>query len=97
VRFERVLTDNCACCRSCSFRRLVRRLGMHHLRTRPCTPRTNGKAERLVQTSLREWAYARAYDSSEQRAHALGPWLHHYNRHRPAPASATNHLFPEFH
>ncbi|WP_296247732.1 IS481 family transposase [uncultured Stenotrophomonas sp.] len=83
VRFERVLTDNGACYRSRSFRRLVRRLGMHHLRTRPYTPRNNGKAERLVQTSLREWAYARAYDSSEQRAHALGPWLHHYNWHRP--------------
>lgn len=54
---------------------LVCRLGMHHLRTRPYTPRTNGKAERLVQTSLREWAYARAYDSSKQRAHTLGPWL----------------------
>ena len=54
VRFERVLTDNGACYRSRSFRRLVRRLGMHHLRTRPYTPRTNGKAERLVQTSLRE-------------------------------------------
>ncbi|MCD9030117.1 IS481 family transposase, partial [Luteimonas sp. BDR2-5] len=68
VRFERVLTDNGACYRSRRFRRLVRRLGMRHLRTRPYTPRTNGKAERLVQTSLREWAYARSYTSSEQRA-----------------------------
>jgi transposase InsO family protein len=58
VQFERVLTDNGACYRSRSFRRLVRRLGMRHLRTRLYTPRTNGKAERLVQTSLYEWAYA---------------------------------------
>lgn len=83
VRFERVLTDNGACYKSRRFRRLVRRLGMRHLRTRPYTPRTNGKAERLVQTTLREWAYARAYASSTQRAEALAPWLHHYNWHRP--------------
>lgn len=83
VRFERVLTDNGACYKSRCFRRLVRRLGMRHLRTRPYTPRTNGKAERLVQTSLREWAYARSYANSEQRARAFIPWLHHYNWHRP--------------
>ena len=83
VRFERVLTDNGACYRSRRFRRLVRRLGLRHLRTRPYTPRTNGKAERLVQTTLREWAYARAYDTSAQRAEAFAPWLHHYNWHRP--------------
>lgn len=82
VRFERVLTDNGACYRSRGFRRLVRRLGLRHLRTRPYTPRTNGKAERLVQTSLREWAYARSYASSEQRARAFKGWLHHYNWHR---------------
>lgn len=83
VRFERVLTDNGACYTSRSFRRLVRRLRMRHLRTRPYTPRTNGKAERLVQTALREWAYARAYADSEQRASAFNDWLHHYNWHRP--------------
>lgn len=83
VRFERVLTDNGACYKSRRFRRLVRRLGMRHLYTRPYTPRTNGKAERLVQSSLREWAYARAYDCSAQRAEAFAPWLHHYNWHRP--------------
>ena len=82
VRFERVLTDNGACYRSRSFRRLVHRLGMRHLRTRPYSPRTNGKAERLVQTCLREWAYARSYANSEQRAGALPGWLHHYNWHR---------------
>lgn len=83
VRFSRVLTDNGACYKSRRFRRLVRRLGMRHLRTRPYTPRTNGKAERLVQTSLREWAYARSYASSDQRASAFRRWLHHYNWHRP--------------
>ncbi len=86
VRFERVLTDNGACYRSRGFRRLLRRLGMCHLRTRPYTPRTNGKAERLVQTSLREWAYARAYASSEHRACAFKCWLHDYNWHRPHAA-----------
>src|SRR5690606_40797177 len=58
-------------------------LGLRHLRTRPYTPRTNGKAERLVQTALREWAYARAYDSADQRQQALPQWLHQYNWHRP--------------
>ncbi|OAG68895.1 integrase [Xanthomonas floridensis] len=83
VRLERVLTDNGACYKSRRFRRLVRRLGLRHLRTRPYTPRTNGKAERLVQTSLREWAYARSYTDSTQRANAFQGWLHHYNWHRP--------------
>ena len=82
VCFERVLTDNGTCYRSRRFQRLVRRLGLRHLRTRPYTPRTNGKAERLVQTSLREWAYARSYASSEHRARAFMGWLHHYNWHR---------------
>lgn len=81
--FTRVMTDNGACYNSRRFRRLLRRLGLRHLRTRPYTPRTNGKAERLVQTALREWAYARSYDSSDQRALALPHWLHRYNWHRP--------------
>jgi transposase InsO family protein len=54
-----------------------------HLRTRPYTPRTNGKAERLVHTSLREWAYDRAYNTSDERAAELPVWLHRYNWHRP--------------
>ena len=83
IRFERVMTDNGACYRSRSFRRLCARLGLKHIRTKPYTPRTNGKAERFIQTSLREWAYARCYDSSEQRAQHLPAWLHHYNWHRP--------------
>ena len=83
VIFRRVLTDNGACYKSRRFARLCRRLGLHHLRTRPYSPQTNGKAERFIQTSLREWAYARAYESSEQRAQHLPLWLHQYNWHRP--------------
>ncbi|WP_368930060.1 IS481 family transposase [Achromobacter xylosoxidans] len=83
VQFSRVLTDNGACYRSGLFARLLRRLGLKHRRTRPYTPRTNGKAERFIQTALREWAYARSYDHSDQRAAHLMPWLHHYNWHRP--------------
>ena len=83
VRFSRVLTDNGACYRSRAFARLLRRLGLKHKRTRPYTPRTNGKAERFIQTALREWAYARSYASSDQRAAHLNHWLHQYNWHRP--------------
>jgi transposase InsO family protein len=82
IRFTRVLTDNGSCYRSRRFRRLVRRLRLRHIRTRPYTPQTNGKAERFIQTALREWAYARSYTSSVQRAQHMAPWLHHYNWHR---------------
>ncbi|MBH8372582.1 IS481 family transposase [Pseudomonas aeruginosa] len=83
ITFTRLMTDNGACYRSGTFARLVRRLGLSHRFTKPYTPRTNGKAERFIQTSLREWAYARRYESSAQRAEHLLPWLHHYNWHRP--------------
>ncbi|RRR73208.1 IS481 family transposase [Halomonas sp. 3H] len=83
VHFIRVLTDNGACYKSKPFRRLCRRLGLKHKRTRPYTPRTNGKAERFIQTALREWAYARSYESSAQRGQHLPAWLHQYNWHRP--------------
>lgn len=83
VTFTRVLTDNGACYRSATFAKLCRRLGIKHIRTKPYCPRTNGKAERLIQTALREWAYARSYDSSNQRAAHLPHWLHEYNWHRP--------------
>ncbi len=56
---------------------------MKHLRTRPYTPRTNGKAERFIQTLQREWAYARSYRSSRLRRRALPEWLRYYNRKRP--------------
>jgi transposase InsO family protein len=83
VRFRRVLTDNGSCYKSRRFRRLCRRLGLRHRYTRPYSPRTNGKAERFIQTALREWAYARAYESSDQRGRHLPAWLHQYNWHRP--------------
>jgi transposase InsO family protein len=68
IKVERVMTDNGPCYRSRAFARACKRLGLRHIRTRPNTPKTNGKAERFIQTSLREWAYARAYDTSQQRA-----------------------------
>lgn len=71
IRFTRVMTDNGACYKSKVFRRLLQRLGLRHLRTKPYTPRTNGKAERLVQTALREWAYARS--EPQQGSNANGP------------------------
>ncbi len=73
VSVRRVLTDNGACYKSHAFRDACHDLGLKHVRTKPYTPRTNGKAERFIQTALREWAYARAYDTSDQRAEALPP------------------------
>ena len=61
VTIERVMTDNGSCYRSNAFRQACQRLGLKHIRTKPYTPKTNGKAERFIQTALREWAYARAY------------------------------------
>lgn len=83
VAFTRVMTDNGACYRSRGFAKLCRRLKLRHIRTRPYTPRTNGKAERFIQTALHEWAYARAYDNSGERGEYLPRWLHRYNWHRP--------------
>jgi len=83
VTVRRVLTDNGACYKSHAFRDACRELELKHIRTRPYTPRTNGKAERFIQTALREWAYARAYDTSDQRAADLPAWTHRYNWYRP--------------
>ena len=83
VTIERVMTDNGSCYRSKAFARACKKLGLKHLRTKPYTPKTNGKAERFIQTSLREWAYARAYNTSNERAAELPKWLHRYNWHRP--------------
>lgn len=86
VRIERVMTDNGSAYVSHAFRDTCQRLGLRHLRTKPYTPRTNGKAERFIQTALREWAYAVAYTCSAERTAALDRWLHHYNWHRPHSA-----------
>lgn len=79
----RVMTDNGSCYRSKHFRKACVDLGLKHIRTKPYTPKTNGKAERFVQTALREWAYAQPYPSSQHRAAELPIWLHRYNWHRP--------------
>ncbi|RIX48775.1 MAG: transposase [Rhodocyclales bacterium GT-UBC] len=79
----RGLTGNGACYKSRRFARLCQRLGLRHLRTEPYTPQVNGKAECFIQTALREWAYARAYESSGRRTQLLPLWLHQYNWHRP--------------
>ena len=83
VIIARVMTDNGSCYRSRAFRDACRDLGLRHIRTRPYTPKTNGKAERFIQTALREWAYAQAYPNSDRRAQELPIWLHRYNWHRP--------------
>jgi len=83
VTVHQLMTDNGACYKSSLFEAVCVEKGIRHLWTKPYTPRTNGKAERLVQTLLREWAYCRAYRSSEQRTAFLRPFLEHYNRHRP--------------
>ena len=80
---ERVMTDNGSCYSSKAFAKACRKLGLKHIRTKPYTPKTNGKAERFIQTALREWAYAVAYPTSDHRAAELPLWIHRYNWHRP--------------
>ena len=86
VAVERVMTDNGSAYRSHDFRAACAHAKLRHIRTRPYTPRTNGKAERFIQTSLREWAYARAYHSSAERTCAMQPWITDYNHCRPHSA-----------
>jgi transposase InsO family protein len=83
VTVTRVMTDNGSCYKAFAFRDACRDLGLKHVRTKPYTPKTNGKAERFIQTALREWAYAQAYPTSDRRAEELPIWLHRYNWHRP--------------
>ena len=100
VRIERVMTDNAfAYTHARVFQATLAELGARHLTTRPYCPRTNGKAERFIQTALREWLYGRHYASSADRATAMPAWLHWYNHHRPhagihaaTPASKLNNL-----
>jgi transposase InsO family protein len=88
VSVERIMTDNGNCYRSHAFRDACNGAGIRHLRTKPYTPRTNGKAERFIQTVMRECAYARPFQSSQERAEALPRWTHAYNAHRPHTALA---------
>ena len=90
VTVERVMTDNGSCYKSFAFRNACQRLGLKHIRTRPYTPKTNGKAERFIQTCLREWAYAHAYLNSKQRADELPFFVHRYNWHRPHASTAQD-------
>ena len=83
VRIKGVYTDNAKAYRGRDFASTCSLLGLTHQYTKPYTPRTNGKAERFIQSGLREWAYARAYRTSNQRRDALPQWLHGYNWHRP--------------
>jgi transposase InsO family protein len=89
ITVERVMTDNGSCYRSKTFARACTKLGIKHIRTKPYTPQTNGKAERFIQTALREWAYATAFEHSDQRRQALLPFLHRYNWHRPHASLAN--------
>lgn len=82
VRVQRVLTDNGSGYRSGLFAAACRARRLRHRRTRPYTPRTNGKAERFIRTLLAEWAYGPAYPTSAHRTAALDRWLHYYNWHR---------------
>jgi transposase InsO family protein len=100
---EAVLTDNGAAYRSRRWREACAALGLRHLRTRPYTPRTNGKAERFIQLLLRRWAYRYIYPSSAHRARALAGWLRWYNRRRPhgslgglPPISRVSHLCGQY-
>jgi transposase InsO family protein len=83
VSIRRLLTDNGPAFRAKDFGAVCRSLGIKHSFTKPYCPRTNGKAERFIQSALREWAYAFAYPHSTQRTAMLDYWIHHYNWHRP--------------
>ncbi|HEU5294531.1 MAG TPA: IS481 family transposase [Burkholderiaceae bacterium] len=83
VKIRRVLTDNGAAFRAKGFAAACRRLRVKHIFTRPYRPQTNGKAERFIQSALREWAYGIAYRHSTERTAMLKRWNHHYNWHRP--------------
>ena len=83
IGIRALLTDNGSSYRSQQFRQACMQMQIRHRRTRPYTPRTNGKAERFIQTALREWAYAKHWTDSEQRDAHLQPWIDYYNRERP--------------
>jgi transposase InsO family protein len=83
IAIRALLTDNGSSYRSRQFRLACQQMAIKHSRTRPYTPRTNGKAERFIHTALREWAYAKHWTDSEQRDLHLQPWNDYYNRQRP--------------
>jgi transposase InsO family protein len=83
VTVRRLLTDNGSAFRSKDFAKACQQLGLKHQFTQAYRPQTNGKAERFIQSALREWAYGFTYQNSGQRTEALDAWIHHYNWHRP--------------
>lgn len=83
IKVQRLLSDNGSAFRSRDFAQACKQLGIKHKFTRPYRPQTNGKAERFIQSALREWAYGFTYQNSTQRTAALDYWNHHYNWHRP--------------
>jgi len=100
IKVRKLLTDNGSAYRSKMFAKGREELGVKHSFTRPYRPQTNGKAERFIQTALREWAYHVPYQTSAERTEALKIWLHHYNNHRPhsslggkPPCSRVNNVF----
>ena len=92
ITIQRVMTDNGSPYRSAAWAAWCADHDLRHLRTRPYRPRTNGTAERFIQTMLREWCYAASYQSSDHRTRALPAWLDYYNNHRPH--SALGHKTP---
>jgi len=88
VRVRCIMTDNAKVFRSLPFTAICRRWRLRHIFTKLYTPRTNGKAERFIQTALREWAYGRTYRHSRERTAYLPEWMHRYNWHRPHSALA---------
>ena len=83
IAVRALLTDNGSSYRSRQFRSACKQMLLKHRRTRPYTPRTNGKAERFIQTALREWAYAKHWQTSDERDSHLQPWNEYYNHQRP--------------
>jgi transposase InsO family protein len=83
VRVRRILTDNGSAFNAKSFARACEQFNIQHSFTRPFRPQTNGKAERFIQSALREWAYGIPYTHSLERTAMLERWIHHYNWHRP--------------
>jgi transposase InsO family protein len=82
IKVTAIMTDNGGCYRSLKHRRACLLLSIKHKRTRPYTPKTNGKAERFIQTLLRKWVYGRVYQNSNEGNAALPNWLYHYNHER---------------
>jgi len=83
IAVRALLTDNGSSYRSHQFRRACQQIGLRHHRTKPYSPQTNGKAERFIQTALREWAYAKHWHDSQERNQHLQPWNAYYNFARP--------------